>query len=427
LNWPKDGVISPVVGVPVEETRLQITECRMRNRIAAGAVTVLTALALAGCSGAPPVEVVESRQAMDAAVSVRAVAPTEAAARRALEAAWKEMDECVLRLDGHRGPTEAWLKGDPAARKDPLHQPSDVWRINADAGKFAAVVDPMVTSCLAAAREVYDLSGGAFDPTVGPLIALWRDAAGENRMPTDAEIEKARSLVGMNKIEMLIAEAPPSPDEPPPSLPGSPPGAAGAPVLNMVGLGGIARGFIIGRMAERMKRAGATAGLIAVAGRLYAFGERPRGADGRKSAGPWTVDVPDPRYPEDKTHIYTAVRLRNQAIATIGCSDRADTIEGRRFSSIVDPHTGRPVDTRLASITVVADDPAVADAVATAIAVMGVEKGLAMVEEAVGVECLFLEGPPDAPLRADGAPAPDAPLIAHRSKGFAALEVKPGE
>lgn len=99
---------------------------------------------------------------------------------------------------------------------------------------------------------------------------------------------------------------------------------------------------------------------------------------------------------------------------------RGYTVEGRRFSHIIDPRTGWPVNKRLASVTVVAPDAATADGLATAIAVLGVEKGMELVEKTAGVECLLLElgETPD-----DGAEPPA--LIAHRSSGFAALEFDP--
>ena len=390
----------------------------------------------AGCSG-KPVEVVEGRPAMDTVVTVRAIAPSDAVARQALDAAWQEMDLCVALLDRHRAPSEDWLKGKPEARKDPRQQPSDVWRINADAGKWHTAVDPIVTTCLAAAKEVYGLSGGAFDPTVGPLVDLWKKAQEEGKPPSDDAVAKARSLVGMDKVEVLIAKVQKAPEE----MPFVPPGAEPTnpedlvKVLHSVGLragmrldlGGIAKGYIAGRMAQRMKQAGATAGLVAAAGDVYAFGERPAslvrdGGDRR-----WGVAVLDPRFPDDRTRFYTAVHVRDQAVDTSGHYYRGYTIEGKRYSHIIDPRSGRPVDTRLASVTVVADDPAFSDAMATAIAVLGVKDGLALVEKTDGVECLLLEavlkeGQTD---QASGAPPADAELVAHRSKGFAALEFKP--
>ncbi len=79
------------------------------------------------------------------------------------------------------------------------------------------------TSCLTAAKEAWELSGGAFDPTVGPLVDLWRQAAARGTVPTDEEIEKARAQVGMDKIEMLVAKVQKPAEELPLVAPGAPP------------------------------------------------------------------------------------------------------------------------------------------------------------------------------------------------------------
>jgi thiamine biosynthesis lipoprotein len=186
-------------------------------------------------------------------------------------------------------------------------------------------------------------------------------------------------------------------------------------------LGGIAKGYIAGRMASRMRRAGAIAGLVAAAGDVYAFGERPENLVRKGGDRRWGVAVQDPRYPEDRTRLFTAVHVRDQAVDTSGHYYRGYTIEGRRFSHIVDPRTGRPVDTRLASVTVLAPDAATADGLATGIAVLGVEKGMELVEKTAGVECLLLELGEEP---AEGS-AEKPPLVAHRSSGFAALEFDP--
>jgi thiamine biosynthesis lipoprotein len=203
-------------------------------------------------------------------------------------------------------------------------------------------------------------------------------------------------------------------------------------------LGGIAKGYIAGRMARRMHQAGAVAGLVAAAGDAYAFGLRPASLVRREGGSSlWSVAVLDPRYPLDRSHFYTTVYLRDQAVDTSGHYYRGYTIGGRRYSHILDPRTGRPVDARLASITVVAPDPALSDGLATAIAVLGAKDGLALVESLDGVECLLLETvPPENPPAEGQPPAPVPPepacpvgrsirLVAHRSSGFAALEAAP--
>jgi len=386
-----------------------------------------------GCSG-KPVELTETRQAMDTEVTVHAIAPNEPVARRTLRAAWQEMDLCAMLLDRYRKPSEAWLKGEEAARQDPKQRPSDVWRINEDAGKWATRVDPIVTSAMAVAKEVGQMSGGAFDPTVGPLVDLWREAGKTGRLPTDAEIQKARALVGIDKVEIMAAMVMRRPQDMPPRAPGE--GyqpedlqqsvhSVGLRAGMRLDLGGVAKGYIAGRMAQRMKNAGATAGLVAAAGDIYAFGRRPEPLAREAGDKLWRVGVQDPRFHEDRSRLFTALHACDQGVDTSGHYYRGATIEGKRYSHIIDPRSGRPVDAHLASITVVADDPGISDGLATAIAVLGVKDGLALVQKTERVECLLLEVnlKEGQGFQPNGAPPPDAEIVPHRSKGFAALEI----
>jgi len=407
---------------------------RMPGRFALFTFHFAVAVVLAGCSS-QPVEVVETREAMSTLITVHVVGPSDAKAHEALAAAWQEMDLGIATLDWHRAPSEAWLKKDPKAREDPAQQPSDVWRINHEAGRGAAEVDPMVTSCLAVAKEIHKLSGGAFDPTVQPVLNVWREAAKQNKMPSDEDLAKACALVGLDKIDIVADMAARPPSDLPIMPPGTPPPTPEELIkaiyyvqLPKKGMGldlsGVAKGFIIGRMVGRMREFGVRAALVQAGGDIYAIGEKP--ADPKKPGGDrrWGIGVQDPRFPDDPARLFTAIRVKDKAVTTSGHYYRGYTVEGKRFSHIVDPKTGRPVDNHIASVTVVATDPGVADALSTAVAVMGVEKGMAMIEDLKDVECLILEAA--APEAAAPEPKPEAVrLIPHRSQGFAAMEYKP--
>jgi len=390
---------------------------RVRRR-AASALVALVALAVAGCTSSEPVELVETRPAISTEITVRVIAPDEATAVACMESAWREMETCALLLD-------RWTEG------------SDIWKINDQAGKFSPDVSAVTVSCLGAAKEVWGVTGGAFDPTVGPLLTLWRKAQEDNRLPTPEQVEAARRKVGMEKVEILAGLLQRRQGDAAQGLPsGMPPTpedlqkdvyTVGIRAGMELDLGGIAKGYIAGRMARRMQVHGAIAGLVAAAGDVYAFGRRPPslvppGRDAR-----WGVVVQDPRYPDELGRAYTAIHLEDQAVDTSGHYYRGYEIAGKTYSHIIDPRTGRPVDTRLASATVVARDPAFSDGLATAMAVLGVEKGLALVESLDGVECLLLEWKPreGEAVPASGAPPKDAELIAHRSSGFAAMEFDP--
>ena len=394
-----------------------------KSEIVASALLVAV-IALGGCSG-PSAETIETRLAMDAEVTVHAIAPTKEDADRCAASAWKEMELCIHRLDP-RGPT------------------SDIGRINAEAGRSAITVDPLTTSCLAVAKETWQYTNHLYDPTVGPLTALWKEAERQNRLPTDAEIAAARSLLGMDKVEILVTTVQKSPDElgfvPPGYGPPKPDELTKA--VHVVGirkgmrldLDGIVKGYIAGRMAARLQMAGATAGFVAVAGDVYAFGELPaqsvqygpggpqevrRSADERQ----WSVAVQDPRDPDGRTP-YTFINIENLGVATSGHSYRGFIIQGKRYSNIIDPRTGRPAENRIASVTVVGEDPAVTAALATAIAILGAKDGLAQAESTENIECLILEVVPDE-TGPTGAPPREAKLIAHRTNGFAAMEFNP--
>jgi len=390
----------------------------VRGGCTALALAGLVALAAVGCTTSDPVELVETRPAISTEIAVRVIAPDEATALECMESAWREMETCALLLD-------RWTEG------------SDVATINKQAGRFHAEVDPITISCLAAAREAWGVTEGAFDPTVGPLLSLWRKAQEDDRLPAPDEVEAARQKVGVEKIEILagliqrpqsdVAQGLPSGMPPTPEDLQKDLYTVGIREGMELDLGGIAKGYIAGRMARRMQLHGAIAGLVAAAGDVYAFGRRPpslvkSGRDAR-----WGVAVQDPRYPDEFGRAYTAIHLENQSVDTSGHYYRGYEIAGKHYSHIIAPRTGRPVDTRLASATVVARDPAFSDGLATAMAVLGVEKGLALVDSLEGVECLLLEWKPKEGETAapSGAPPKDAELIAHRSSGFAAMEFDP--
>jgi len=390
------------------------------GRWGAWVAAVVGGLMAVGCAP-KPVEIVETRAAMDTLVTMRVVAPSEAQARVALDAAWKEMELGIAKLDWHRAPSEAWLRQEPQAMGDPTQQPSDVWLINRNAGQFAITVDPIVTGCLDAARDVYDLSDGAFDPTVLPLLDVWREAAKRGTLPTDEEIAKARALVGLAGVDIIVSIEKPSPMMNPSTQSKPPTNLVLLPKEGMrIDLGGIAKGYIVGRMVSRLRQHGIQVALVEAGGDLYALGERPESVVASGEDRRWGVGVQDPRYPDDPTHLYTALHVRDAAVVTSGHYERGYTVAGQRFSHIIDPRTGRPVDTRLASVTIVAPDAGIADGLATAVEVMGVEKGKAFLDNLTNVEYLLLERSPEA-----GAPAgAEVPLTAYRSSGFSALEYK---
>ena len=207
------------------------------------------------------------------------------------------------------------------------------------------------------ARELWRITSGAFDITAGPLIEGWRRAAEEGRLPSLEELEELRGASGWQELELTEL------------------GAVKSRSSLRVDVDGIAKGYAIDLALAAMRRAGAAGGMVEVGGDLRVFGESP-------APGGWRVGVYDPFAGRPAGEI----EVVDRAVCTSGGYARFFEVDGRRYSHILDPRTGRPADA-VVSATVLASETAAADAWATALSVLGREglEGLP-----AGVEALLL-------------------------------------
>jgi thiamine biosynthesis lipoprotein len=218
-------------------------------------------------------------------------------------------------------------------------------------------------------EEALDVSReteGAFDVTVAPLVNLWSFGP-ENRPPKAPEpeaIEQTRGKVGYEKLEVRIA---------PPALRKRDAGI-------QVDLAAIAKGFGVDRIARVLERHGIENYLVEIGGEI-----RARGA--KQENRPWKVGVEIPE--RGVAGIQEVLVLRDRSLATSGDYRNFFVEEGKRYSHTIDPRTGRPVTHELASVTVVAESCMRADALATALMVLGPDEGAAFCEEK-GLAALFL-------------------------------------
>lgn len=264
---------------------------------------------------------------------------------------------------------------------------SEVSRLNAlDAGESLAV-SPATAEVLAAAQRMHRDTSGAFDVTAGAVIELWRNADGDEAPPTPEAIRAARDASAWSDFEL-----------------------DGERVVKRRGTGhldidGVAKGYAIDRALSRLQAEGAKGGLVEVGGDLRVFGASVDG-------GRWRVGLQSPF----EERVWGTVELSDGAVCTSGDYRRFVTVGGRRYSHIVDPRSGLPVE-GVPSVTVIAADAVTADAWATALSVDGPE-GLARL--APGVEALMVVGTPEAPrlLASDG-------LADHRVTVEGELEVVP--
>ncbi len=215
----------------------------------------------------------------------------------------------------------------------------------------------VVTAGLKASQE----SNGAFDMTVKPLVKLWGFgvASSESGLPTASQIAAAQSQVGWQKIEirddsLAIRKANPE---------------------MQMDLSGIAQGYSVDRIAQQLEQAGVTTFLVEIGGEAVSRGKKPDGTS-------WRVGIERPNLMLP-THdaIQSVIRLENQAVATSGDYRQFRVVDGERYSHIIDPRTGRPIRHSLASATVIANSCMEADALSTALMVMGETDGYAWAEK----------------------------------------------
>ncbi len=228
-----------------------------------------------------------------------------------------------------------------------------------------------VIEVIDAARVLSELSQGAFDVTVGPLVNLWGfgpNGAPEER-PEPARVEMVRARVGYEHLE--------SRREPP---------ALRKSTDVYVDLSAIAKGFAVDQIAQRLSELACSDFLVDVGGEVRAFGSNPRG-------GAWRIGVEIPE-PDSFGAIQRVLRVSGWGLATSGDYRNFLDMDGERFAHTIDPRTGYPVKHTLASVTVLDESAMLADGYATLLNVLGPEEGFALAER-LELPALFLISTPD--------------------------------
>jgi len=235
---------------------------------------------------------------------------------------------------------------------------SELSRFNASAGTNWFEVSPETREVVAAARRVSRVSAGAFDATVGPLVELWGfgPSGARQDVPAEDELEATLGRIGWELVESRVS---------PPALRKLHPEVS-------VDLGGIAKGFGVDAVARYLADLGVRNFLVEIGGELR--------ARGRNAAGePWQVAIEQPS--STGRSAQRIIRLADRAIATSGDYRNYFERDGRRYSHVIDPHTGRPVEHGVVSAVVLAPSAMEADAFATALMVLGPDEGLRLAEE----------------------------------------------
>ena len=235
---------------------------------------------------------------------------------------------------------------------------SELSRFNRNPSTEWVGVSKDFVEVMAEATSISQLTHGAFDVTVAPVVNLWGFGADGNinEIPSEHAIKQTLARIGYQKIEIDVTNQ---------RLHKLIPDIS-------VDLSAIAKGYAVDQVALSLEMLGIKEYLVEVGGEL-----RAKGNNLAEVAWKVGVEVPTPQLRQ----VYQAIQLVDEAIATSGDYRNYYEIAGQRFAHTIDPVTARPVKHTLASVTVIAPNAMTADGWATALMVLGVEKGLAVAEQ----------------------------------------------
>lgn len=294
----------------------------MTKRMLTAVLTAALALSLTACGGGEQQEMGETRTVytMDTVMNLTAYGENASAALDAAEETLRTLD---AKLDRH-------------------DETSTVSALNRD----GTVEDAELAQLTDIAQTIGALSGGAFDPTVAPVMDAWDFTGDAPRVPSDEELSALLAHVGLEKL----------------SVDGNTIALSDGAQLD---LGGIAKGYAAGRVRTILREAGVTSAIISLGGNVAAVGKKPDGSA-------WTVGLQDPDRPEA---YFGTVSIEDACVVTSGAYQRYFEENGVCYHHILDPHTGCPAESGVKSVSVVAQDDTLADALSTALFVMGLDAG----------------------------------------------------
>ncbi|MDP8233279.1 MAG: FAD:protein FMN transferase [Candidatus Saelkia tenebricola] len=240
---------------------------------------------------------------------------------------------------------------------------SEISRINMMAGIDFVPVSQEVLNLIEVSLAISKQSQGVFDPTLRPLLETWGFKENLREFPSEEEISRVLKLIGWNKV---IVE-----DDKIKLL----------DVGMKLDLGGIAKGYAVDKVIEVLKGAGVDNAIVEVGGDMYCLGS---GLDFKG----WRIGIRDPRF---NSAIIGKITVSDRGIATSGNYENYFMYEGRKFSHIIDPRRGYPVQNVIASVTIVSSECVTSDAWATALSVVGWEEAQRIVESNLELEAVLIK------------------------------------
>ena len=282
-------------------------------------------------------------------------------------------DKIDMRLDEINKSMSTYRKDSEISRFNALKQTGEKFYISNDFFNVMTV-----------AQNLYKLTGGAWDGTIEPLVNIWGFGYSEHkkRIPSKLEIDALLADIGFNNIEISANRY-----------------LVKRKAFISLDFASIAKGYGVDQIAALIRTNQIKNFLVEIGGEVFAAGFRKDGKN-------WKIGINRPEKNTPFDQVYKVLYLQDKGFATSGDYRNYFECEGKRFSHILDPRNGYPINNGVVSVSIVADTCTFADGLATAIMVLGHKKGLELVNSLDNTECLIV-------VRAD-----DGTLTDYYSKGF---------
>lgn len=282
-------------------------------------------------------------------------------------------DQIDLRLDEINKSMSTFRKDSEISRFNAYQNIGEKFRISDDFYNVMTV-----------AKTIYEETGGAWDGTVKPLVDLWGFGKPENNhtIPEKSRIAAMLSDIGFNNIEIIADHY-----------------LAKKNTNITLDLASIAKGYGVDQVAALIRSNGIHNFLVEIGGEVFAAGLRKDGKE-------WRIGINRPQKNAPVDQVYKVVDLQDKGFATSGDYRNYFEVNQKRFSHIIDPRNGYPVDNGVVSVSIISNTCTFADGLATAVMVLGHKKGLDLVNRLDNTECFIV------------TQSKDGVLIDHYSKGF---------
>ena len=284
------------------------------------------------------------------------------------------------------------LKNQIDQRLDEINESMSTFRKDSEISRFNAYqnigekfrISDDFYNVMTVAKTIYEETGGAWDGTVKPLVDLWGFGMSENNhtIPEKSRIAALLSNIGFNNIEIFAGHY-----------------LAKKNTAITLDLASIAKGYGVDQVAALIRANGIHDFLVEIGGEVFAAGLRKDGKE-------WRIGINRPQKNAPLDQVYKVVDLQDKGFATSGDYRNYFEVNQKRFSHIIDPRNGYPVDNGVVSVSIIANTCTFADGLATAVMVLGHEKGLDLVNRLDNTECFIV------------TQSKDGVLVDHHSKGF---------